>query len=111
MKSTASILTRVDIIHPCQITYFLLIYEIINPKNATQVIAIEPTNGETTLPKDDSKEGGVIDVVVAVVLRPGAGEEVVVPGDDEDGVVDDPDATVTASFIPLPQCPTALHMK
>lgn len=56
--------------------------------------------------------------VLVVVLRPEGGEELVEPPAEDDGVVGDPDgvvgdpaATVTASFMPLPQWPATPQMK
>lgn len=72
------------------------------------------TNGEKAFPAD---EWATVDEGVVVVVAVGvAGEVVAAP---EDGVADDevggavvfPDSTVTASFIPLPQCPITPHMK
>lgn len=76
-----------------------------------------PANTERVFP---AEEWSMVVVGVVVVVAVGVAGEVVVVATPEDGVADEeevggavvvPDSTVTASFIPLPQCPGTPHIK
>lgn len=85
-------------------------YERTNKEKANQVIANTATIGERIVPEDELVEVvGVVVVAVGVVIV--GVVLVLVLGVPAAGVVVDALATVTATFMPLPQWPTAPQTK
>ena len=89
------------------------VYEMITITNNAAQVVTKATNGERF---HEDEESGlvvvavVVDGVVVDGLSLEGGEEEEEDG-DLDGAVDEPDSTLTASFMPFPQWPITPHMK